>query len=404
VASIQKRTRNGKTSYRVQYRDPAGRQRGKVFARKVDADAFLIQTEHAKRTGGYVDPAAGKVKFGEWAERWYRTTAGLKPGTRRTYRQLLDNQLLPAFADAQLVAIDKLAVRELLAGLVEGGLSTSRIRNAHQVLGQILTTAVEGGRLARNQAAGVRLPRITPSEMHFLTAAQVEVLAEAVDARYRALVVFDAYTGLRAGELAALRVKHFDPLRGVCHVVEAATEVGSRLEWGTTKSWERRTVRLPRFLGELVAAHLAGRPHAPEDLVFTSPLGGPLRERKFAAEYFKPAVRVANETIGRQGEAAPCALLPEDLRVHDLRHTAASLMIHQGATIKAVQKTLGHKSAVVTLDRYGHLWPDELEDLAERLDQAHGEALAAHAKTRVAGGMLPRRSPEVVQLHKRPGR
>jgi hypothetical protein len=68
-----------------------------------------------------------------------------------------------------------------------------------------------------------------------------------------------------------------------------------------------------------------------------------------------------------------------------------------------VQKTLRHKSAVVTLDRYGHLWPDELEDLAERLDQAHGDALAAHEKTRVAAGVLCRRGPDIVPLRNRPG-
>jgi integrase len=68
--------------------------------------------------------------------------------------------------------------------------------------------------------------------------------------------------------------------------------------------------------------------------------------------------------------------LPEGLRAHDFRHTAASLLIRQGASVKAVQRSLGHKSAVMTLDRYGHLWPDELEDLAERLDRARTAAVA----------------------------
>jgi len=350
----------GRNRWRARWRDPAGRQRTKSFARKVDAERFLLGVEDAKLRGAYVDPAAGKMNFGEWAERWYKTTAGLKPSTRHTYRQLLDYQILPTFGRATLAGIDTLLVREWLAALVEAELSPSRIRNAHQVLSQILATAVEANRLARNPAKGVRLPRIIRREMHFLTAAQVEQLAAAIAAPFPLLVRFDAYTGLRAGELAALRVGRLDLLRGRCEVVESATEVDGRLVWGVTKTYERRTVRLPRFLCELLGAYLAGRPHAPGDLVFTMPQGGPLREHKFAERYFKPAAL----TVG----------LPAALRVHDLRHTCASLLIREGASIKAVQHHLGHKSASITLDRYGHLFPEELDHLADRLDRLHAEA------------------------------
>jgi integrase len=88
--------------------------------------------------------------------------------------------------------------------------------------------------------------------------------------------------------------------------------------------------------------------------------GGPLREPKFAERYFKPAARAAG--------------LPAALRVHDLRHTCASLLIREGASIKAVQHHLGHKSASITLDRYGHLFPEELDHLADRLDRLHAQA------------------------------
>jgi integrase len=277
---------------------------------------------------------------------------------------LLDNQVLPHFGTATLAGIDTLAVREWVAGLVEGGLSPSRIRNAHQVLAQVLAAAVEGGRLARNPAAGVRLPKRVEREMLFLDAGQVEQLADAIGPHYRVLVYFLAYTGLRFGE-----------------VVESATEVGSALVWGPTKTDERRIVRLPRFLVELLGEHLAGQPHSPDDLVFTAPLAGPLRERKFLHGQLKPAAQRAG--------------LPVTLRAHDLRHTAASLLIREGASVKAVQRSLGHKSAVMTLGRYGHLWPDELEDLAERLDRVRAAAVAP--STRPIGG------PDVVQLRGRPG-
>jgi integrase len=381
MASIEKRQRNGKTSYSVRYRDPAGHSRRKVFARKVDADRWMAENEAAKVRGAWVDPAAGRERFGEWAERWFATTADLKPGTRRTYRLLLDNQVLAHFGTATLAGIDTLAVREWVAALVEAGLSPSRIRNAHQVLSQVLAAAVDGGRLARNPAAGVRLPKRVEREMLFLDAGQVEQLADVIGPHYHVLVYFLAYTGLRFGEAVALTVKRLDLLRGACQVVESATEVGSALVWGPTKTNERRTVRLPRFLCDLLGEHLADRPRDPDALVFTAPQGGPLRERKFLHGQLKPAARRAG--------------LPDALRAHDLRHTAASLLIRQGASVKAVQRTLGHKSAVMTLDRYGHLWPDELEDLAERLDRARAAAAATE--------VWPQRGPAVVQLRERPG-
>jgi integrase len=382
VSHVERRVQAGRVTYRARWRDPSGRERKRSFNRKTDAQRFLVGVEDAKLRGAYVDPAKGKVGLAEWAERWYATTADLKPATRRTYRLLLDNQVLPHFGTATLASIDTLAVREWVASLVESSLSPSRVRNAHQVLSQVLAAAVEGGRLARNPAAGVRLPKRVEREMLFLDAVQVEQLADAIGPHYRVLIYFLAYTGLRFGEVVALRVKRLDLLRSRCEVVESATEVGSTLVWGPTKTDERRPVRLPRFLAELLGEHLAGRSTDPDALVFTAPQGGPLRERKFLHGQLKLAARRAG--------------LPATLRAHDLRHTAASLLIRQGASVKAVQRSLGHKSAVMTLDRYGHLWPDELEDLAERLDRARAAAVAP--STRPTGG------PAVVSIRKGAGR
>jgi hypothetical protein len=129
-----KKQGHGRPRWRARYRDPSDRERSKSFTRKVDAEQFLVGIEDAKLRGAYVDPQLGRVLFGEWAERWFRTTADLKPASRRTYRKLLDNQILPAFERATLGGIDTLAVREWVAQLVELGLSPSRIRNTHQVL------------------------------------------------------------------------------------------------------------------------------------------------------------------------------------------------------------------------------------------------------------------------------
>jgi integrase len=146
------------------------------------------------------------------------------------------------------------------------------------------------------------------------------------------------------------------------------------------KTHEARTVRLPRFLCDELAAHLADRPHDPADLVFTAARGGPLRESKWVPGYYKPAVRPAG--------------LPENLRWYDLRHTCASLLIREGASIKAVQRQMGHATAAITLDVYGHLFPDELDSLAERLESLHA---------RTATPARPIGAPVVVSMRESAG-
>jgi integrase len=361
----------------------------------VDAERFLVSIEDAKLRGAYVDPAAGEVPFREWAERWERTTATLRPSTRKDYAVLLKNQVLPEFGDLTLAAIDSLAVREWVAQLVADGLSAKRARKAHQVLSQILASGVDGGRLPRNVAEGIKLPKVQRKEMHFLTAAQVEALAEAIAPPYGVLVRFAAYTGLRPCEFVALKVSRLDLLRGTVRVAEAAPEVAGYLEWGGVKTHEARTVRLPRSLAEELGAYLAGRPNGRDDLVFTAPRGGPLRESKFVPGRFKPAIGAANEAIAQLAQDGRPDPLLKGLRLYDLRHTAASLMIRQGASIKAVQKQLGHATASITLDTYGHLFPDELEALAGRMEDARTEALVTLARTQ--------RGPTVVPLRERAG-
>jgi len=283
----------------------------------------------------------------------------LKAKTREDYRSLLHNHVLPAFGERAVASLDTLAVRGWLAGLVSGGLSPSRAKHAYYVLYAVLEAAIQAGALVRNPAAGVRAPRSHSREMHFLSAAEVERLAEAIVPPYGVLVRFAAYTGLRAGEIAALRVKRLDLLRGTVRVVEAASEVSGRLITGPTKTHAERTVRLPRFLRDELAAYLASPPRDRDAFVFTAPKGGPLRHHNFYKRQFCPA-------LVRAG-------LPAQIRFHDLRHTCASLLIAQGAHPKAIQAHLGHSSIQVTMDRYGHLFPDALEHLADRLDAAHAQ-------------------------------
>lgn len=137
---------------------------------------------------------------------------------------------------------------------------------------------------------------------------------------------------------------------------------------GPTKTGTARRIGLPRFLRARLAEHLAALPADPEAFVFTSPDGGPLRHGNFYRRFFKPAVR--------------SALPPEKhgLRFHDLRHTAASLVIAAGAHPKAIQEHLGHRDIQTTFNVYGHLLPSAREALAAALDTAYGSEPARVAE------------------------
>ncbi|HEV8167572.1 MAG TPA: tyrosine-type recombinase/integrase [Actinomycetota bacterium] len=116
---------------------------------------------------------------------------------------------------------------------------------------------------------------------------------------------------------------------------------------------------------------------------------GRCRSRSSCLASFKPAVRAANDAIAQlDGQGHPAAL-PDDLRLYDLRHTAASLMIREGASVKAVQKQLGHATASITLDTYGYLFPDELEALAGRVEDDRAEVLASLARTQRGPAVVP---------------
>ncbi len=348
MASIAKR-HDGR--WRARYRAPDGRERSKHFEKKADADKWLAATVTDVERGSWVDPKRQRVTVGDVATQWLAGQAHLKPSTRANYALLLRRQVLPRWGTTP---VGKVTHAEVAAWVSEmsATLSASRTRQAYRVLSAILSLAVRDSRLAVNPAAEVKLPRMPLPPRRYLTHAEVATLSNEAG-QYRALILLLAYCGLRWGEAAALRVRHVDPLRGRIEVVEAVTEVGDQLHYGPPKTHAVRSVPAPRFLRPLLADAMAGKSR--DDLLFTSPHGQPLRRRNFRRRVFDPAVRAAGL---------------EELSPHALRHTCASLMIASGATVKAVQEALGHATATMTLDRYGHLFADELDALADRMDRA----------------------------------
>jgi len=354
MASIKKRDDG---TYRARYRDSAGKEHARHFARKVDAQRWLDGVASAVVTGTYTDPKASRVTLRDWAATWQAGQLHLKATGRTRVEGIVRKYVVPRWGDTLLEDVSHAAVQAWVTELVASGLSASSVQRTHGIFSQMMDLAVRDRRLAVNPAKGVRMPRKLARPRRFLTAAQVEALAAECEP-YGLVVRFLAYTGLRWGEMAALRVCDVDPLRRRIHVTRSVTEDSGRLIFDTTKTGEARMVPLPRFLAEQVGASVAGK--AREDLIFEGTRGGVLRNRNFNRRTFRRAAVAIGEP----------ALTP-----HGLRHTAASLAIAAGGNVKVVQQMLGHATASMTLDLYGHLFPDQLDDVADRLD-AIGRAAA----------------------------
>ena len=208
--------------------------------------------------------------------------------------------------------------------------------------------------LAANPADGVDLPRLPETEQRYLTHEQLHRVAVA-SGRMRTLVLVLGYCGLRFGEAAALRVEDVDTTARRIRVRRSVTYVRKTgLVEGSTKNHTSRSVPVPEFLARLLDTEVEGR--AADALVFPSARGGGYLTLGQARYSFQRATAVITGCDG--------------VRLHDLRHTCASLAISAGANVKVVQKLLGHKTAVLTLDRYGHMFPDDLDAVAVAFNAA----------------------------------
>jgi integrase len=277
--------------------------------------------------------------------------------------------VLPAWGDYRLADVTHADVATWVAQLRIHGSAPGTVRQAHRVFSLPLDLAVRDGRIPRNAAERVPLPRIVRGKPRFLTRTEVEGLADAAGDDGDVIRLL-AYTGLRFGELAALRVRRVDFLRLRLTVAGSATEVGGKLLFGTPKTHQQRSVPLAAVLVEALARRCEGK--QPDDLLVTTAAGTALRLRNWRRVVGDPAVRAAGLS---------------DVTPHDLRHTAASLEVASGANVKSVQRMLGHASEAMTLDVYSGLFDDDLTALADRMDAA--DRAAEEARVGAVWARLP---------------
>jgi integrase len=362
VASIDKRA-NGK--WRARYRErPGGPQRTKQFNRKVDAQRWLDAVAGDLARGTYIDPSGGRVTFGAYAEQW-RASQVHRPSTAARAETTLRCHVLPFLGERPLGSIRTSDLQAWAKGRSEV-LAPSTLRTVHQLVSAIFAAAVVDRLIASSPAVGVKLPRDERDEVVPMTSQQVQAVAEAMPARYGALVVAGAATGMRQGELLGLTVDRVDFLRRTIRVDRQLVTISGQPPYlaPPKTSSSSRTIPAPAVALEALGRHLERFPAGSDGFIFTDAGGQPIR-RPHVGHVWRKATReadVAGHTF------------------HDLRHFAASALIAAGCSVKVVQRFLGHTSAKTTLDVYGHLWPDEEDRTRAALDAA----LAAEDPLRTA--------------------
>ena len=358
--SVQKIATKAGTHYRARVKSHGQEVAARTFERRADAVAWEQDQSRMLRHGEWIDPRRGKVTLAVVAEGWFLTRGGVKRRTRETDMLTWTNYIAPRFAKRVLVSITSAQISEWAAELVTAGKSPATAKRALSTLRSILDHAVADERVVRNAAATAKVPIGRASrEGQALTEQEVFDLAEACRGPYGELVVVLAYTGLRWGELAGLQVGDRIAVPGDGLRVQRAVLAGGgagELFVDALKSYRSRTVPLAGPAAAIVAEW--GRDRHPHEWLFATSTGTALREGNWKRQVRWSA---AKETIGRP-----------TIRVHDLRHTAASIWLGSGADPKVVQRVLGHASATMTMDLYGHLIDTNLWDSAKRVGGVSG--------------------------------
>ncbi|MFF1571419.1 tyrosine-type recombinase/integrase [Leifsonia sp. NPDC058292] len=358
--------------YVVRYRTPERRQGAKRgFQTKRDAELYLASIETSKARGEYIDASAARTTINSLGVEWLANQTHLKPSSLRPLEIAWRLQVQPRWGNVAVGDVRHSDVQAWVTSLTAGRSATTVLR-AYGVLAGILDVAVRDRRVPNNVARGARLPRKVARAHRYLSHQQVHDLARS-SGKHEALILVLAYTGLRWGEVTALRVRDVDLKRRRIVVSENAVEVGRETIVGTPKSHKRRSVAFPSFLADALTSVVADK--QPNDLLFPGRLG----------EHLKRATRGERTWF----KAALASAEIEPMTVHDLRHTAASLAVSAGANVKAVQRMLGHASAAMTLDVYADLFDDDLDAVADALDLAVGRALRDAVVARSARAVKP---------------
>lgn len=355
MASTKKRRRRAGWRYTALYRDPAGRQRSAgTFRTKAEADRAGIAAEMRMGQGTWVDAKAGRITFTDYVEiRWF-PSRHLEVSTKAAYRSYLDRHFLPAFGPYPMAEISPHLVQTWVRTALEGGLSARSVAKYHTMLHSIFKRAVADRVIGYNPCESTDLPKIVIKRRRILSPSEFELLLAAIPQPHRAMVLTGIETGMRWGELAALRPVHLDGPRQLIRVEETIVEVSKKnspsgrryLVKPYPKDDEPRSLRISSGLVALLLGRIRELEIGEQELLFPSTqrnLRQPMSRNTWRTRIWRPAI-------------ARSAIDP-GIRMHDLRHAHASWLLAGGADLKTVMDRLGH-TQIQTTQRYLHALPD----------------------------------------------
>jgi integrase len=288
----------------------------------------------------------------------------LRDHTIHRYMQIIKNHIVPHIGNLQLKDLHLARVESYYALLIDAGVGTRTIREVHAVLHKSLKKAVRYGYIQVNPAHGASLPRYKHAEMQILDENQVsQFLVASHNSRHMALYHLAVVTGSRQGELFGLKWSDLMWNSGILYIKRQVQQIpGQRWKFIEPKTKSgRRSIRLGESTLQILREHLeqqqeqkvkVGNRWQENDLVFPSSVGTPLNPSNLRIDYIR--------TLDAAG-------LPR-IRFHDLRHTAASLMLNHGVAVIVVSKILGHAKPSTTMDIYGHLIHEMQEEAAQVMD------------------------------------
>lgn len=381
MAHVKTRTlQDGTKRYLVRYLDPAGKERGKTFRRKIDADRYARTVEVDKDRGAYIDVDAGRMTFAEYAERW-RQVQSIDARSLAQHELRLRLHINPIIGGLQLRQIEPSTIKALIASWT--GSETSKAAY-YGLVNTILAAATDDQRIARNpcDARSVKSPSKRAHKVVPYTRDQINAIHEKLPERYKILVRLGAGLGLRQGELFGLAVEDVDFLRGEVTINrQIKVFANNRLAYALPKYEKTRTIPIPPGIRKELAAHLQQFPAPKVELPWTEKRETPdtatrnethrllitSRERKaLNKNYFNRIWRDALEAAEVPTQRANM--------MHGMRHWYASVLLDAGESILVVSARLGHADPGFTLKTYTHLIPNTEQRTMNIIDAAFGHA------------------------------
>ncbi len=356
------RRSNGR--WRVQIAQENGKRISRDFRTKLEAQQWL-RTMQTQLDRGY-DYQGSKTGLGEYLNQWLETSkVYLRDMTASHYAQVIRSHIQPSIGAIPLCDLNLARVERFYSDLVQSGVGIRTVRIVHAILHRALGKAVHYGLLFTNPAHGAALPKYQHAEMKVLDESQVvQFLVAAHGSRYEALYYLAINTGMREGELFGLRWSDLHWNTGVLYVqrqVQSVPGKGKVFVEPKTKAG-RRAIKLGEGVLHKLRLHrerqlqhmaFAGDRWVENDLIFPTGVGTPDDPGNLRKDF-----------LGTLESAG----LPM-IRFHDLRHTAASIMLNRGVPVIVVSRRLGHAKPSTTLDIYGHLYMESQDEPARIMDE-----------------------------------